>query len=411
MTAHNRTTLQFSPVNKKLGEIKESASMAASQLARDLKQQGREIISLATGEPDFATPDHIKQACIDALNANHTSYPPVTGVDALKKAIQYKFKEDNQLSYELDEIIVGNGVKQILFNALAASLDAGQEVIIPTPGWVSYSDMVRLNDGVPVELPTTWESNFRIDPSQLDSLINENTRWVLLNNPCNPSGTLFSEAEIRALAAVLEKHPHVMILSDDIYEHIRFDGREYFTIAQVSEEIKERTLVANGVSKSWCMTGWRVGFAAGNKQLINAMKKLQGQTTGGVMHPAQYAAAVALTEPKDFMVEHLAEYTKRRDLCVNHINNIPGLSCKSPEASFYVFVRCAEALGKTTPSGSVLKSDLDVTSYLIEHAGVVCVPGAAFGMSPFFRISFACDIEVLEQALVKIDAAMHALEN
>lgn len=398
------------PVNEKLRVTQPSASLEAAQLARDLVAEGRQVISLATGEPDFPTPQHIKQALIDALEADHTGYPPVQGIPALREEICNKFSEDNDLDYDSSQVIVANGVKQIIFNALAVSLELGQEVLIPVPGWVSYSEMVRLNGGVPVELATRYEERFRISPQDLEAAITPNTRWLILNNPSNPTGMMMTEAEIRALAEVLERHPHVMILSDDIYEHIRFEEKSFFSIAQVSESIKLRTLTVNGVSKSWCMTGWRIGFAAGPTALINAMRTYQGQTTGGVMHPAQYGALAALRETKDFMARNLSEFCRRRDLAASLINDTPGLSCHVPDGAFYLFVNCKELLGTKTPQGEVLLNDTEITKYFVKEAEVVCVPGVAFGMSPFFRISFACSSSILKEACLRLRSAVNKLQ-
>lgn len=397
-------------VNAKLRVTQPSASLEAAQLARDLRANGRKVISLATGEPDFPTPDHIKEGLIGALAANHTGYPPIQGIPELLEAICEKFRTDNSLSYEPEQVIVANGVKQIIFNALAVSLEPGQEVLIPVPGWVSYSEMVRLNDGVPVKLPTRYEENFRIRPEDLEAAITNKTRWLILNNPSNPTGTMMSEAEIRALSEVLERHPQVLVLSDDIYEHIRYGNESYFNIAQISEEMKRRTLTANGVSKSWCMTGWRIGFAAGPKPLIDAMRTYQGQTTGGVMHPGQYGALAALDGPREFMEDNLAEFHRRRDLGVSLINGTKGLACHAPDGAFYLFINCTELMGAKTPKGEVIATDADLTRYLVEEAGVVCVPGSAFGLSPFFRISFACPTDVLEEACLKLREAIHNLK-
>ncbi|MCE8440118.1 pyridoxal phosphate-dependent aminotransferase [Rhodovulum sulfidophilum] len=397
------------PVSRRMRDTKPSASLEAAQLARDLRGQGRRVISLATGEPDFPTPDHIKAACVTALAENRTGYPPVQGIPALREAICQKFHLDNDLDYRASEVIVANGVKQIIFNALAASLEPGQEVLIPAPGWVSYSEMARLNGGVPVWLETRWDDNFRLRPEALEAAITENTRWLILNNPCNPTGTILTEAEIRALAEVLERHPQVMVLSDDIYEHLRYGSAPYFTIAQTSEAMKARTLTANGVSKAWCMTGWRVGFAAGPQALIDAMRTYQGQTTGGVMHPAQFGALAALTGSRCFMGPNLEAFRARRALGVQLINETEGLSCHAPDGAFYLFVNCAPLIGATRPDGGTIASDADLTRYFVEEAEVVCVPGAAFGLSPFFRISFACGIEVLEEACLKLRAAVARL--
>lgn len=397
------------PVNSLLRAAKPSASLEAAQLARDMRAAGRKVISLATGEPDFPTPAHINRALVEALEAGRTGYPPLAGVPALREAICDKFRRDNDLDYAPDQVIVANGVKQIIFNALAASLEPGQEVLIPTPGWVSYAEMARLNGGVPVEAPTRWEEGFRLRPETLEGLITDRTRWLILNNPSNPTGVVLTEAEIRALAEVLERHPRVLVLSDDIYEHIRYGDAPYFTIARVSEAMKARTLTANGVSKAWCMTGWRVGFAAGPQALINAMRVYQGQATGGVMHPAQYGAIAALTGPRDFMDANLAEFRRRRDLGVRLVNEIRGLRCLAPDGAFYLFVECSGLMGARTPSGAVIENDADLTRYFVEEAEVVCVPGAAFGMSSFFRISFACAIEVLEEACLKLRAAVDKL--
>lgn len=397
-------------VNRKLRETEPSASLEAAQLARDLRTKGRPVISLATGEPDFPTPNHIKNALVEALAADYTGYPTVQGIPALREAIQEKFRKDNGLDYALNEILVGNGVKQIIFNAMAASLEPGDEVLMPAPGWVSYSEMVRLNGGAPVSLPCSFDKGFHLAPSTLEAAITDKTRWLILNNPSNPTGAVMREDEIRAIAAILERHPKILVLSDDIYEHIRYDGVPYFTIAQVSDEMKTRTLTCNGVSKAWCMTGWRIGFAGGPKPLIDAMRVYQSQTTGGVMHPAQYGAVAALRGERDFMAANLEEFRRRRDLAAERINAVPGLSCHAPEGAFYLFVECGALIGMRTPSGETVTDDAALTRYLVEEAEVVCVPGTAFGMSPFFRVSFASDTAVLDEACTRLAAAVAKLE-
>ncbi len=400
----------FPPVNAKMRASQPSASLEAAQLARDLRAKGRHVISLATGEPEFPTPEHAKQALVDALGANHTGYPPVQGIPPLREAIRQKLRSDNGLDYQAAQVIVANGAKQIIFNALASSLEAGQEVLVPEPGWVSYAEMVRLNGGVPVGLATRYEEGFRLHPNVLDAKITDKTRWLILNNPSNPTGTVLTEDEIRMLAAVLEKYPQVLILSDDIYEHIRYDNAPYFTIAQTSEAIKARTLTVNGLSKSWNMTGWRIGFAAGPQPLIDAMRTFQGQTTGGVMHPAQYGALAALTGPRDFMAANLAAFRQRRDLAAALINDTEGLACHIPDGAFYLYVNCQDLMGARTRDGSVIATDTDLTRYFVQEAEVVCVPGAAFGLSPFFRLSFTCAPDLLETACLKLRSAVEKLD-
>lgn len=401
--------LSSSIVNRRLRESQPSASLEAAQKARDLAAQGRRILSLATGEPDFPTPDHVKEAAYRAIAENKTTYPPVNGLPSLRQAIADKLKRENGLTYDPADIVVCNGVKQVIFNAMACSLEPGDEVLIPAPYWVSYTDIARLNGGVPRILETSWESGFKPTPEALEAAITPRTRWLLLNNPNNPTGAVLDERDLRALAAVLERHPQVYVLSDDIYEHIRYDGRPYFTLAQVGGDLKQRVLTVNGLSKSYNMTGWRVGYAAGPSDLIAAMRKFQGQTTGGVMQPAQWASVVALEGSRDFMEANVATFRERRDKAVAWINAIPGLECRAPEGAFYLFVRCGALLGRVTPAGRVISSDADLVAYLVDEAGVVTVPGAAFGASPYFRLSYACSTEHLHQACEAMAVAVGKL--
>lgn len=401
--------LSGSLVNQRLRQTKPSASLEAAQKARDLAAQGRRILSLATGEPDFPTPDHVKEAAYRAIAENKTTYPPVNGLPALRAAIAAKLRRENSVDYDPADIVVCNGVKQVIFNAMACSLEPGDEVVIPAPYWVSYTEIVRLNGGVPRILETSWETGFKPTPEALEAAITPRTRWLMLNNPNNPTGAVLDEGDLRALAAVLERHPHVHVLSDDIYEHIRYDQRPYFTLAQVGGDLRKRILTVNGLSKSYNMTGWRVGYAAGPRDLVAAMRTLQGQTTGGVMQPAQWAGIAALEGSRAFMDANVATFRERRDKAVAWINAIPGLECRAPEGAFYLFVRCAGLIDRVTPSGQVIASDADLAAYLVDEAGVVTVPGAAFGASPYFRLSYACSTEHLQDACEAMAIALGKL--
>lgn len=397
-------------VAERLSRIKPSPTLAVTSKAQELKAQGRDIISLGAGEPDFDTPDHIKQAAITAIEQGQTKYTAVGGTAELKKAIQAKFKRDNGLEYGPDQIIAGTGGKQVLYNALMASLNPGDEVIFAAPYWVSYPDMTLLAEGTPVPVETREENGFKMTPQELENAITDKTKWVLLNSPNNPSGAAFSRAEMEALCAVLRAHPHVWIMSDDIYEHLCYDNFTFTSPAQIAPELYDRTLTVNGVSKAYSMTGWRLGFAGGPAELIKAMQKVQSQSTSNPCSISQAAAVEALNGDHSFLQEWRAAFKQRRDIVAQRLNQCPGLSCRVPEGAFYLYVSCAGNIGKTTPSGKLIKTDEDFVTYLLEDQGVACVHGAAFGLSPYFRISYATDLESLETACARIAEACAALK-
>ncbi len=392
-----------------LGRIQPSPTIAVSNRAAELKADGKDVIGLGAGEPDFDTPDHIKEAAIAAIRAGDTKYTIVDGTKALKQAIVAKFKRENGLDYTTDQVTVNSGGKQTIFNAILATVDPGDEVLIPTPYWVSYPDIVQLAGGTPVFVPASIDTGFRITPEALDRAITPKTKWIIFNSPSNPSGAAYSAAQLRALADVLLKHPHVWILTDDMYEHLLFDDFKFATIAQVEPKLYERTLTMNGASKAYAMTGWRIGYAAGPKPLIKAMATLQSQSTSNPCSISQAAAVAALNGPQDFLKERAAAFQQRRDLVVSMLNQAPGLSCPKPEGAFYVYPSCAGLIGKTTPDGGQLKTDTDVTTYLLESVGVAVVQGAAFGLSPHFRISYATSTTILEDACARIQKACAAL--
>jgi aspartate aminotransferase len=392
----------------RLDRIKLSPSTAATQRARELRAQGRDIIALTIGQPDFDTPLHVKRAVNEALIRNETKYPPIDGIPELKEAARRKFQRENALQYNTDQIMVGTGSKQIIFNAMMATIGPGDEAIIPAPYWISYLDMVLVSDGTPVEVPCTPESGFKLTPQQLEAAITPRTKWLLLNSPNNPTGAVYSRAEIRGLADVLLRYPHVWILTDDIYEHLRFDGIEFATIAQVEPGLYDRTLTVNGVSKAYAMTGFRLGYAAGPKELIRNIIKLQSQSTAGVSSISQWAAVEALNGPQEFIPERAAAFQARRDRVLEMFKDIPGLQPNYPQGAFYLFVRCGDLYGRKTPQGKVLKDEQDVVMHLMDH-GVAVVLGAAYGMSPYFRMSIATDIEKLEEACRRMQRAVAEL--
>jgi aspartate aminotransferase len=393
----------------RLDRIKLSPSTAATQRARELRAQGRDIIALTIGQPDFDTPLHVKRAVNEALIRNETKYPPIDGIPELKEAARRKFQRENALQYNTDQIMVGTGSKQIIFNAMMATIGPGDEAIIPAPYWISYLDMVLVSDGTPVEVPCTPESGFKLTPQQLEAAITPRTKWLLLNSPNNPTGAVYSRAEIRGLADVLLRYPHVWILTDDIYEHLRFDGIEFATIAQVEPGLYDRTLTVNGVSKAYAMTGFRLGYAAGPKELIRNIIKLQSQSTAGVSSISQWAAVEALNGPQEFIPERAAAFQARRDRVLEMFKDIPGLQPNYPQGAFYLFVRCGDLYGRKTPQGKVLKDEQDVVMHLMDH-GVAVVLGAAYGMSPYFRMSIATDIEKLEEACRRMQRAVAELK-
>ena len=385
-----------------LQRIKPSATIAVSDKARALKAAGRDVIGLGAGEPDFDTPDNIKEAAIRAIKAGKTKYTAVDGIPELKAAIARKFKRDNGLDYKPSQIIVGAGGKQVLFNALMATLNPGDEVIIPAPYWVSYPDIVLLAGATPVTITTRIEDAFKMKPEALEGAITRSTKWVIFNSPSNPTGAAYTRAEVKAITDVLMRHPHVWVLSDDIYEHLVYDDFVFTTPAQVEPALYQRTLTLNGVSKAYCMTGWRIGYAGAPEFLITAMATLQSQSTTNANAIAQWAAVEALDGPQDFIARHNAVFKERRDLAVGMLNQAQGLSCPKPEGAFYVYPSCAGAIGKTAASGKLIRTDEDFVTSLLECEGVAVVHGSAFGLGPAFRVSYATDTALLEEACRRI---------
>ncbi len=386
-----------------LKRIKPSATIAVTDKARALKLAGRNVIGLGAGEPDFDTPDNIKQAAIKAIQDGKASkYTNVDGIAELKEAAARKFKVENGLDYKVSQITIGTGGKQVLYNALVATLNPGDEVIIPAPYWVSYPEMVLLAGGEPVAVPTTMETGFKMTAAALERAITPKTKWLILNSPSNPTGSAYTKSELKALTDVLVKHPHVWVLTDDMYEHLVYDDFEFFTPAQVEPRLYERTLTLNGVSKAYCMTGWRIGFAGGAEPLIKAMAMIQSQSTSNPAAVSQWASVEALNGPKDFIPKHNKIFKERRDLCVAMLNQAKGIVCPKPEGAFYVFPSCAGTMGKTSPTGKKLASDEDFVTELLETEGVAVVQGSAFGLGPAFRISYATATTALQDACERI---------
>lgn len=385
-----------------LSRIKPSATIAVTQMARELKAQGKDVISLSVGEPDFDTPQNIKDAAVAAIARGETKYTPVAGIPELRKAIADKFKRENGLDYKPEQVIVGTGGKQILFNAFMATINPGDEVVIPAPFWVSYPEMIALCGGTPVFVETTIENNFKLTAEQLDKAITPKTKWFMFNSPSNPSGAAYSKEELKALTDVLMKHPHVWVLTDDMYEHLVFGDFVYYTPAQVEPALYERTLTMNGVSKAYAMTGWRIGYAAGPLPLIKAMDMIQGQQTSGACSVAQWAAVEALNGPQDFITESKKAFEERRDLVVSMLNQASGIVCPKPEGAFYVYPSCAALIGKTAPSGKVIETDEDFVMELLATEGVATVHGSSFGLGPNFRVSYATSNAKLEEACSRI---------
>jgi aspartate aminotransferase len=385
-----------------LNRIQPSATIAISTKAMELKAEGRDVIGLSAGEPDFDTPENIKEAAIKAIRDGKTKYTPVDGVPELKKAICAKFERDNGLKYEPGQVSVGTGGKQVLFNALMATINPGDEVIIPAPYWVSYPDIVLLCGGTPVFVETTLEDGFKLKADKLAAAITPKTKWLIFNSPSNPSGAAYTLDDMKALTDVLTKNEHVWVLTDDMYEHLVYDEFTFVTPAQVEPALYERTLTMNGVSKAYAMTGWRIGYAAGPTQLIGAMRKLQSQSTSNPASISQWAAVEALNGPQDFIAENNKKFKERRDLVVSMLNQAKGLSCPTPEGAFYVYPSCEGTIGKTAPSGKVISNDEDFVTELLAQEGVAAVHGAAFGLEPFFRVSYATSNEALEDACERI---------
>ena len=399
----------MSIVSNNLKKIKPSPTLAVTQKARELKAAGKNVIGLGAGEPDFDTPDNIKKAAIAAINAGDTKYTAVDGTPKLKKAIIEKFKRENGLSFENNQISVGAGGKQIIYNAMMATLNPSDEVIIPAPYWVSYPDIVLLAGGKPIIVECSEKENFKISPKKLENAITEKTKWLILNSPSNPTGSCYTESEINSLANILNKQKHVHILSDDIYEHITYENFKFFTIAQI-RELKDRILTMNGVSKSYAMTGWRIGYAAGPKDLIKAMAKIQSQSTTNPSSISQAAAVEALNGKQDFIVERSKSFQQRRDFVLNELKSIKGISCLKPEGAFYVFPSCSNLLGKKDPNGKLLKTDDDFVESLLENQGIAVVQGSAFGLSGFFRISYATSMDNLKKAMRKMKIFCESLQ-
>ncbi len=385
-----------------LARVKPSATIAVTSKARELRAAGKDVIGLGAGEPDFDTPDNIKRAAIDAINRGETKYTAVDGIPELKQAISSKFKSENGLDYAPSEITVGTGGKQVLYNALIATLNPGDEVVIPAPYWVSYPDIVLLGGGTPVMPETRIEDGFKLKPSDLEAAITDKTKWLIFNSPSNPSGAAYSKDELKALTDVLMRHPGVWVLTDDMYEHLTYDGFEFATPVGVEPALRDRTLTMNGVSKAYAMTGWRIGYAGGPEHLIKAIAKIQSQSTSSPCSISQWAAVEALSGSQDFIAERAEVFKARRDLVVEKLNEADGIECPKPEGAFYVYPSCAGCMGKTTKAGKRLETDEDFVTALLEEEGVAVVHGAAFGLSPFFRISYATSTEALEEACVRI---------
>ena len=394
---------------ERLSRVKPSPTLAVTAKTIELKAAGRDVIGLGAGEPDFDTPVNIRKAAIAAIEKGDTRYTIVDGTMALKQAICAKFKRENGLDYKPNQITVGTGGKQVLYNAFMATLSPGDEVIIPAPYWVSYPDMVELAEGKPVCVPCSENTGFKLTPEALEAAITPKTKWLLMNSPSNPTGAAYTRAEIKALTDVLLRHPHVWVMTDDMYEHLVYDGFEFSTPAQIEPKLYDRTLTINGVSKAYCMTGWRIGYAGGPVELIKAMAAIQSQSTSNPSSISQAAAVEALNGPQDFIPKHNEKFKERRDLVVEMLNKAKGIRCLVPEGAFYVYPSCAGTIGKKTPQGKVIKTDEDFVTYLLEAEGVAVVQGSAFGLAPYFRISYATSTEALTDACTRIQRACAAL--
>lgn len=396
-------------IAKRVRRIKPSPSAAAADRAGELRRQGRNIVSLVVGEPDFDTPAHIRQAAARAMETGATRYTPMAGTLELRQAIAAKLLRENGLTYSTEEIIATNGAKSAIFSALAATIEPGDEVIIPAPYWVSYPDMVLACEGTPLTVACGEEQGFKLSPAQLEDAVTERTRWLILNSPGNPTGASYSGAEYRALADVLARHSQVAVMTDDIYEHIRFVGEDAPHLLEVAPELRERTLAINGVSKTYAMTGWRIGWIAGPRELVTAIETLLSQSAGNCCSISQAAAAAALNGDQAFIARNVATYKGRRDEALARINSIPGLSCRAPDGAFYLYVNCAGLIGKKTPRGQRLNVDGDVVLYFLESAGVALVAGAAYGLSPYFRLSIATSLETLTDGIERMASAVSKL--
>ena len=396
-------------ISDSLNRIKPSATMVITAKATQLKREGKKVIGLSSGEPDFDTPQHVKQAAIDAINSGYTKYTNIEGIPELRQSIVEKFKKDNDLNYDVSNVIVGTGGKQILFNALMSSLNKDDEVIIPAPYWVSYPDMTLLAGGKPVFVDCSSETNFKLTGEALDKVITKNSKWLILNSPSNPTGSCYSLSELEEIANVVRKHENLYVMTDDIYEYIVYDNFKFYTLAQVAPDLKDRILTVNGVSKSYCMTGWRIGYAAGPSLLIKAMIKIQGQSTSNPSSISQYAALAGISGSKEFLDPCLKAFDERRHFVVDKLNSINGISCILPEGAFYAYPNVSGLIGKKTQNGKILNNDAEIVEWLLESAEVAAVPGVAFGLEPYFRVSYATSLEVLKEAMNRIEKAVLTL--
>ena len=396
-------------ISDSLNRIKPSATMVITAKATQLKREGKKVIGLSSGEPDFDTPQHVKQAAIDAINSGYTKYTNIEGIPELRQSIVEKFKKDNDLNYDVSNVIVGTGGKQILFNALMSSLNKDDEVIIPAPYWVSYPDMTLLAGGKPIFVDCSSETNFKLTGEALDKVITKNSKWLILNSPSNPTGSCYSLSELEEIANVVRKHENLYVMTDDIYEYIVYDNFKFYTLAQVAPDLKDRILTVNGVSKSYCMTGWRIGYAAGPSLLIKAMIKIQGQSTSNPSSISQYVALAGISGSKEFLDPCLKAFDERRHFVVDKLNSINGISCILPEGAFYAYPNVSGLIGKKTQNGKILNNDAEIVEWLLESAEVAAVPGVAFGLEPYFRVSYATSLEVLKEAMNRIEKAVLTL--
>lgn len=400
----------MSILSNRLNNFKPSLTVKVSQKARELSSKGINIISLSSGEPDFDTPIHVKDEGIKAINNGFTKYTAVDGIDLLKLAITQKFKKDNSINYDLDQITVGVGGKHVIFNLFMSTLNQGDEVIIPSPFWVSYPDIVSLCDGKPVVVNTSDSNKFKMTPAELESKITKKTKWVIINSPGNPTGSTYSKEELAGLANVLLKYENLWILSDDIYEYLIYDNLKFFNILNLEPKLYDRTFIVNGVSKAFSMTGWRIGYGAGSKEIVKSISKIQSQSTTNPTSISQMAAVKALNSEKTFLVEWIQQFSDRRNYVSNYLNTIEGLDCIKPDGAFYLFISCSGLINKNTPDGKVIYNDIDFADFLLDHAQVAVVPGTAFGRSPYFRISYAASMELLIKACEKIRNAICKLK-
>ena len=396
-------------ISDSLNRIKPSATMVITAKAVQLKREGKKVIGLSAGEPDFDTPDHVKKAAIDAINKGYTKYTNVEGIPELRQAIVDKFKIDNDLSYSIDEVIVGTGGKQILYNALVSSINKDDEVIIPAPYWVSYPDMTLLAGGKPIIVNCSIETGFKLTAKELEKVVTNKSKWLILNSPSNPTGACYTRKELEEIADIVRNHDNLYVITDDIYEYIVYDNFEFFTFAQVAPDLKDRVLTVNGVSKSHCMTGWRIGYAVGPKILIKAMIKIQGQSTSNASSISQHAALAGISGSNDFLKPCLKAFDERRHFVFNKLNSIQGISCLLPEGAFYAYPNVSGLVGKKTNEGKILNNDTDIVEWLLETAEVAAVPGVAFGLEPFFRVSYATSLDLLKEAMSRIEKAVLSL--